>query len=194
MSYFTIWDINLFLCLVSLGLSEDLAEALVKKIRRVHRSFELERTREFHCDRGQFVDMTEYQMIYFSRSDLVDQVWHFPKAVSNLESIPVQFYQKYSILVEHFTAMWKGKQVDQRITYFRQYGAREEDIEWSQDMIKWFEGFHRGRFLLMDQEYIKSLTPTLHDHHLLWRVDSPLQFVEWYNSVFKGKKHIEDLL
>lgn len=193
MSYFTSWDANVFLCLTSFGLPGDLVETFVKKIRRVHREFELERVRDYHCDRGKFVDMTEHQMMYFSRGDLLDQIWHFPKAVSNL-SIPVQFYQKYSVFVEHFTAVVKDRLLDQRITYFKQSVPGEGDQEWSQDMIKWFEGFHPGRFLLMDQEYINSLTPTLHDHHLLWRVDSIFQFVEWYNSVFEGNKHIEDLL
>ena len=67
-------------------------------------------------------------------------------------------------------------------------------MDWSQDAIKWMIGFHPGRFILMDQKYINSLNPMINDHHLLWRVDNVNSFIEWFNAVFKGKKHIEELL
>ena len=46
----------------------------------------------------------------------------------------------------------------------------------------------------MDQKYINSLNPMINDHQLLWRVDNVDSFIEWFNAVFKGKKHIEELL
>jgi len=102
MTYFTSWDANLFLCLVSLGLPGDLIVNFVKKIRREHRKFELERSRDFHCDRAQFVDMSKIRMLYFCRADLSDPFWHFPKAVSRLSSIPILFFQNYYTLLEEF--------------------------------------------------------------------------------------------
>ena len=202
MTYFTSWDANLFLCLVSLGLSGDLVGDFVKKIRRVHRKFELEESRDFHCDRGQFVDMSEWQMLYYTYAELSDRDWHFPKAISRLESIPVAFHNRYSALVENFKGVSRYLLSDERINYIELSGTldslycvREEwGMDWSQDAIKWMVGFHPGRFLLMDQKYINSLNPMINDHHLLWRVDNIDRFIEWFNNVFKGKKHIEDLL
>lgn len=202
MTYFTSWDINVFLCLLSLGLPEDLVEIFVKKIKRVHRKFELDGARDFHCDRGQFVDMSKWYMLQFSRAELSDKDWHFPRAVANLESIPVAFHNRYSALVEIFKSVSKYRLSDDRIKYIKLSGSldclycvREEwGMDWSQDAIKWMIGFHPGRFILMDQKYINSLNPMINDHHLLWRVDNVDSFIEWFNAVFKGKKHIEELL
>ena len=103
MTYFTSWDANAYLCLVSLGLPTDLVREWMKKLKRTHEELQLREAIDYHCDRGKYVDMRDCEMMYFSRGDLTDQVWHFPKAVSNLDSIPVQFYQKYYMykLLDH---------------------------------------------------------------------------------------------
>ena len=205
LTYFTSWDANLFLCLVSLGLPGDLVGDFVKKIRRVHRKFELEGSRDFHCDRAQFVDMSGWHMLYYSRAELSDRVWHFPKAISRLGSITVAFHNRYSALVEHFTSVSRYLLSTERINFIELSGSldclycvREEwGMDWSQDAIKWMLGFHPGRFLLMDLKYINELPPTIHQSGYLprlWRVDNVDRFIEWFNNVFKGKKHIEDLL
>lgn len=193
MSYFTSWDINLFLCLLSLGLSEDLVVTFVKKIRRVHEGFELENAREFHCDRGQFVDMSEWQMLYYSRAELYDSDWHFPKAISSLESIPVAFHNRYSHLVKHCEKEIEYHSPDDRVNYFILSGPGGAE-EWSPEMIKWFEGFHPGRFFLMDYQYIKLVLKWNNYGWLRWRVSGTGEFVRWYNNIFGRKKHIDDLL
>ena len=204
MTYFTSWDVNVFLCLLSLGLPGDLVESFVKKIRMVHRKFELEGARDFHCDRGQFVDMGDWWW-YYSRAELSDRNWHFPKAISRLGSIPVGFHNRYSAVVENLTSVSSYLLLNERIKYIKLSGSleclycvREEwGMDWSQDAIKWMLGFHPGRFLLMDQKYINELPPTIHESGYpphLWRVDNITRFIEWFNNVFKGKKHIEDLL
>jgi hypothetical protein len=194
MTYFTSWDVNVFLCLLSLGLPGDLTEIFVKKIKRVHRKFELEGARDFHCDRGKFVDMTKHQMLYLSRADLYDQEWHFPKAISQLESIPLEFYDRYSLLVDKVSEINRYYAPNNRVNYFKQSGPGGAE-EWSIEMIKWFEGFHPGRFLLMDYEFIISVLKWNWGCERGWRVNGTREFVDWYNYVFKGrKKHIEDLL
>lgn len=51
MSYFTTWDLNVFLCLLSWGIPVDLIEEWVCYIRREDRKFCLERDRTFHLRR-----------------------------------------------------------------------------------------------------------------------------------------------
>ena len=102
MTYFTSWDANLFLCLVSLGLPGDLVREWIKKMRKIHGELVLEKEREYHCHRENFVDMSKTRMLYFCRADLSDPFWHFPKAISRLESIPISFYQDYYNLQEEF--------------------------------------------------------------------------------------------
>jgi len=191
MPYFTSWDTNVFLCLLSLGLPEDLVKAFVKKIKRTHEELELKNARDFHCDRGEFVDMSEWQMLYYSRAELCDRDWHFPKAISNLSSIPLQFHQKYSDLVEYYIIEYCYLSPNDRSIYFKQSGPGGAK-EWTKYMIKWFEGFHPGRFFLMDRKYINSLERN--GWRGLWRIDGTEDFVNWYNSVFEGKKHIEEFV
>ena len=196
MTYFTTWDINVFLCLVSLGLPRDLVESFVKKIGGIHRQFELEGARDFHCDRGKFVDMSEWHMLYFSRAELSDRDWHFPKVISRLESIPVAFHNSYSHLVKHFNREIKYHCPNDRINYLQDpalpagFRHRHRGVP---EMVKWFDGFHPGRFFLMDYQYINSFLKwnTLYSSALVWRVSGTTTFCQWYNQIFGKKKHIE---
>tara|TARA_B100000035_G_C21004168_1_gene556390 strand:+ start:962 stop:1291 length:330 start_codon:yes stop_codon:yes gene_type:complete len=95
MSYFTSWDANLFLCLVSLGLPEDLVWDWVRKMKKKNEHSVLELAREYHCDRQKFVDMGSVEMLYFCRGDLNDPFYHFPRAISKLGSIPLLFHYHY---------------------------------------------------------------------------------------------------
>lgn len=98
----TSWEVNVILCLLSLGLPGDLIRYWVKGLKKTHEDLIQRNAIGYHCDRSRFVDMKECEMLYFSRADLGDRSWHFPKAVSNLVSIPVIFHTKYSALVEHY--------------------------------------------------------------------------------------------
>lgn len=194
MPYFTSWDTNVFLCLLSLGLPEDLVENFVKKIKKTHEELELENAREFHCDRGKFVDMSGWHMLYHTRADLNDREWHFPKAVSRLGSIPVAFHNRYSHLVEHYKREIGYHSPNDRVNYFKLSGPGGE--EWSPEIMKWFEGFHPGRFFLMDYQFINLFLnwSTHKNTGMVWRVIGRQSFCQWYNHIFEGKKHIDDLL
>ena len=102
MPRFTSWEINVFLCLVSLGLPEDLVREWIKNFKKIHEGFVLEQARDYHCYREKIVDMGKIEMLYFSRGDLYDPFWHFPKAISRLESIPVMFHRDYCNLQNEF--------------------------------------------------------------------------------------------
>ena len=58
MTYFTSWDVNVFLCLVSLGLSEDLVEEWTRKFKKIHREFVLEESRDYYLDRKEWLPKT----------------------------------------------------------------------------------------------------------------------------------------
>lgn len=195
MPYFTSWDTNVFLCLLSLGLPGDLVENFVKKIKKTHEELELENARGFHCDRGKFVDMSEWSMLYYTRAELCDLNWHFPKAISRLESIPVAFQNRYFKLVEHYKREIFYHSPNDRVNYLK-LSATEGEEEWSSEKVKWFEGFHPGRFYLMDIQFINLVLKwsTHKDSSLVWRVCGTQSFCHWYNHIFKGKKHIDNLV
>tara|TARA_B100000287_G_scaffold315811_1_gene299368 strand:+ start:65 stop:568 length:504 start_codon:yes stop_codon:yes gene_type:complete len=49
MSYFTSWDINVFLCFLSLGLPWDLVKEMTERVKRDHEKFTTDEAREYHC-------------------------------------------------------------------------------------------------------------------------------------------------
>ena len=101
MPYFTSWDANVFLCLVDKGLSLDLVRDFTVKIKKTHEEFTLKNARDYYCDRSQFVDMDGIEMLYFSRACLSDPFYHFPKAIQNLVSIPIEYHSKHYYVWEH---------------------------------------------------------------------------------------------
>ena len=50
MPYFTSWDINVFLCLLSLGLPWDLVKGTIKMVKKTHENFVEDETREWYCN------------------------------------------------------------------------------------------------------------------------------------------------
>jgi len=161
MPCFTLWDINVILCLVSLGLPGDLIRDWIKKLKKTHEELELKNAMEYHCDRGKFVDMTEYQMVYYSRADLGDPDWHFPKEISNLESIPVEFHNSYErgpvSKIRHLgirqRVQTQGIRTNFETAFTRGY-INKRALEWS-------EGFHSGRFILMDMNRERERRPII---------------------------------
>lgn len=101
MPYFTSWDANVFLCLVSLGLPGDLSKYLTKKIKREHNNLELKNARDYHCKRENFVNMEGIEMLYLSRADLSDRDWCYA-ALSKLESIPLLFHDNLCDMIESY--------------------------------------------------------------------------------------------
>ena len=49
MPYLTSWDINVFLCFLSIGLPQDLILPVVKKMKRIHEDYTEEMAREWYC-------------------------------------------------------------------------------------------------------------------------------------------------
>ena len=49
MPYLTSWDINVFLCFLSLGLPHGLIQEMVKKMKKVHEDYAEEKVRDWYC-------------------------------------------------------------------------------------------------------------------------------------------------
>lgn len=125
MSYFTSWDTNVFLCLLSLGLPEDLAKEWVARIRIEDRKFCLERDRSFHSDRWIPVERFRKSMSY-------------------------RYSLYFSLLVEF---NWKvvDSEPEDRYEYF-EWAYDNHYYNWLPKDLEWVKGFHPGRFLLMDHK------------------------------------------
>ena len=49
MPYFTSWDVNVFLCFLTLGIPSDLVKCMVVKMKKIHEDYSEEKTRDWYC-------------------------------------------------------------------------------------------------------------------------------------------------
>jgi hypothetical protein len=181
MPYFTSWDINVILCLISLGLPGDLLRDWIKKMKKIHEELELKNAMEYHCDRRQFVNMKEIEMLYYTRADLGDPEWHFPKAISKLGSIPAEFHNLYEngpvSKVRHLLHRLLIPGIRKNFkTAFRSGYINRGALEWA-------EGFHPGRFILMDMNRERERRPII--------IRDLYSFGNWCRDVAINSKNTE---
>ncbi len=55
MPYFTSWEANLYLCLMSLGLHHDISLVMTRRIKKIHRDYCLEESRSYYLDRKKWL-------------------------------------------------------------------------------------------------------------------------------------------
>lgn len=149
MPYFTSWDANVYLCLIALGLSDDLVREWTIRLKKIHEEYSMGLTREYYCDRSKFVNMDGIKMLYLSRADLNDPINHFPKAVSHITSIPYEFYYNYCSLIGNYRSKIVKIEPNDRNEYF-EWAYEHHYYFWTKDILDWVKGFHPGRWILMD--------------------------------------------
>jgi len=183
MPYFTSWDANLYLCLISLGLSDDLAREWVIKMKKIHGEYSLGLTREYYSDRSKFVNMDGINMLYFSRADLNDPFDHFSRSVSRIASIPLDFYDNYWHLNGDYQSEIVAIEPNERNEYF-EWAYENHYYFWTIDILDWVKGFHPGRWILMDNKRGENL--------------EDIRELEGYGAMLeeqfiRKKKHIDDI-
>jgi len=66
MTYLTSWDINVFLCFLSLGLPSDLVKGFVEMAKRIHERYVEDQTRKWYCEVSpSFIYRESYQSAGF---------------------------------------------------------------------------------------------------------------------------------
>ena len=72
MPYFTSWDVNVFLCFLTLGIPSDLAQGMVVKMKRIHEDYSEEKVRDWYCS--------------LDRYKIYSKKWHRPnEAISEFK-------------------------------------------------------------------------------------------------------------
>ena len=105
MPYFTSWDANVFLCLVSLGLPRDLVAEWVGRIRIENRIFCLERDRSFHLRR----ELPSWRWVPKMRP-YYDMLEEFKSKVEDIE--PEERYGYFEWAYENHYYTWSPKELD----------------------------------------------------------------------------------
>ena len=169
MTYFTSWDTNVFLCLLSLGLPEDLVREWIYLIRGIDKQFCLERERSFHVDR--FSPVVKFRSKHWRMSIK----WYCTGGLS---------VQVYDILLREYKRKLEDIEPEDRYEYF-EWGYENHYYTWTPKDLEWVKGFHPGRFFLLDHRR-KEIMEDIRDLE---------DIGAWQEERFIRKQnHIEDLL
>ena len=155
MPYFTSWEVNLYLCLYTLGLPHDLALSMVREIKKTHRDHCLEDARDYHCNRGEWMPGEwmlsdrdrEWRIVHWGR----DHKEFNMRAIAEIKSIPFFFWDnllKVNLLYEDTV---EKIEPEDRNEYF-QWAYENHYHGWDNGVLEWVKGFHPGRWILMDMK------------------------------------------
>ena len=155
MTYFTSWDVNVFLCLFSLGIPHDLASSMVEKIKGIHRDHCLEDARAYHCNREEWV--SEEWMLADRDRGISIVNWGYGhkefnmRAIVDIKSLPFFFWNNLGKMIFEYVDTVRKIEPEDRNEYF-EWAYENHYHGWDNSVLEWVKGFHPGRFLLMDHK------------------------------------------
>jgi len=158
MTYFTSWEVNLYLCLYTLGLPHDLILSMIRKIKDIHRDRCLEDARAYHCNRGEW--MPEEWMLSDRDKERRIVVWgprsydHKEinmRAIAGIESIPFFFWNNLGRMNFEYEDTVRKIEPEDRNDYF-EWAYENHYHGWDRGVLEWVQGFHPGRWILMDMK------------------------------------------
>ncbi len=176
MPYFTSWDVNLYLCLMSLGLHHDISLSMTRGIKKVHRDYCLEEARSYYLDRKKWLpeDTVTSPLLRNRRGGRTGQFW-IPfrreqvdlghtyhersfnlRAIVDIKSIPDKFWNNLGIVHFEYEDTVRKIEPEERNDYF-EWAYENHYHGWSTDMLEWVKGFHPGRWILMDMKRGETL-------------------------------------
>ena len=157
MPYLTSWDINVFLCLVTWGIPEDVVKGMLKMTKKVHEEFTLKEAREYYLDREKWMPKTgpaKNRKLLGYRYN-IREVYRpggifYMNAILPIKSITEIFF----LLIENLNMEYKERLsvIDPEGKYGYYVWAYENFWykSWNCHPSKRLRGFHPGRFFLMD--------------------------------------------
>ena len=156
MTYFTSWEANLYLCLISLGLHHDLSLVMTRRIKKVHRDYCLEEARSYYLDRGEW--MTDIWML--SGRGIHLRIWDRKelnmRAIVDIECIPYFFWNNLLRMNFEYEDTIRKIEPEDRNDYF-EWAYNNHYHGWKISVLEWVKGFHPGRWILMDMKRGETL-------------------------------------
>ncbi len=189
MPYFTSWDVNLYLCLMSLVLHHDISLSLTRRIKKVHRDYCLEEARSYYLDRSEWIPQIGSEK---SRKLLRDRQsdWAYGygkeinmKALRPIKTILNDFWLQIQKVNWEYERKLKEIEPEDRNDYF-EWAYENHYHGWDRGVFEWVKGFHPGRWILMDMKRGETLEDIrdLED----WGAYTEERFI-------RSKQHIDDL-
>lgn len=190
MTYFTSWDINVFLCLLDMGLPWDVTRDWTKKLKRVHRNFVFEEAKDYYLDRKGGLPTTgskkDRKLLRDRQSD-----WAYGygkeinmKTLRPIKTIPNNFWLLIQKLNWEYERKLEDIEPEDKYEYF-EWAYVNHYYFWNYEMLVWVKGFHPGRFYLMDHRR-KVIAEEIRD---LEGIGARLE-----GEFIRKQDHIDDLL
>lgn len=180
MPYFTSWDANVFLCLLSV-FPEEVVRGMIKNVKKVHEEYVQKETLEYHCNLARHYLYLNKMYWPPLATQQLKEMWKWRCPEERRENIVkwTMIYRTKSILEG---LMWKDQQIkysgerksskgywnsgeawwysmnDRNIDTSDWTGYEEDEYFEMKDrerrnyVSKWYEGIHEGRFFLFFKE------------------------------------------
>ena len=155
MTYFTSLDVNMYLCLFTLGLPHDLTLSMVRKIKKTHRDHCLEGARAYHCNREEWMENT---WLLADRDREWRTVACYPghnefnmRAIVDISCIPFFFWHNLGKMNSEYENIVEKIEPEDRNDYF-EWAYENHYHGWDNGVLEWVKGFHPGRWILMDMK------------------------------------------
>ena len=163
MPYFTSWDINVFLCFLSLGLPPDLIPVMVIRMKRIHEDYTEEMAREWYCslDRYKVYIKNFHRPNEAIREVKLAWIWRCPEVRRNAIYRMIIFQDpgfmdrlKYDFNI--FTGPHRIDSDWDRPKIGRNHSSEGLWDVWSSQMTRghanWYNNIHEGRYFLFFRE------------------------------------------
>ena len=195
MTYFTAWEINVFVCVLKMGLPWDVTRDWTKKFKKVHRDLVIEEARNYYLDRKEWLPDTgsekEKKLVRDRQAE-----WAYGygkeinmKALKPIKTISNNFWLLIQKVNWEYERKLKDIEPEDRYEYF-EWAYENHYYFWNYEMLEWVRGFHMGRFYLMDCKRIKEYEiETMENIRDLEDVGAMFE-----ERFIRKQDHIEDLL
>ena len=190
MPYFTSWDVNVFLCLLSMGLPGDLLTDWCLKFKKLHRELILEEAREYYLDRKQCLPKSgseeDRKLVRDRQADLA---YGYGKEINMKALRPIKtITHNFWLLIQKVNWGYERKleeiEPEDRYEYF-EWAYENHYYTWTPKDLEWVKGFHPGRFFLLDHRR-KEIMEEIRDLE---------DIGAWQEEKFIRKQgHIDDIL
>ena len=157
MSYFTSWDVNLYLCLYSLGLHHEISLSMTREIKKVHRDYCLEEARSYYLDRKKWLPQVGSEKSRkLLRDRQADWAYGYGKEINMKALCPIKTISNdFWLLIQKVNWEYERKleeiEPEERNDYF-EWAYENHYHGWDRGMFEWVKGFHPGRWILMDMK------------------------------------------
>ena len=182
MPYFTTWDVNVFLSLLSWGLPEDVVKGMMKMIKKVQEEFSLEEARSYWVSNSptlvkQTPPKDEFRKFKFviEDSDKVRGKHRLYSLVNYLTLSTVKFKQE-----------WRHRSIEER---------QKKVVDWCKFGDDFEQRRHQGRLTFSNpspfykNDYTKNLWKTWEVMGAMerWNWDRRLSVSQWYEGIHPGR-------